>query len=154
MNGKHDNFAFTQVAPDDPTANDDGTYTDENGAALRDGDRFCAWCQEVVVLRILEKTDRLVQPDDPLDPTEQGQAWYARWVDELRANYLELLGVEQQVLDAEARYAALNPGRNGEPLWQSDLYSVPRASSTQVSRRCQGSPTMESYLVLGYAAIP
>jgi hypothetical protein len=154
MNGKHDNFAFTQVASNDPTANPDGTYTDENGAALRDGDRFCEWCQEVVVLRILEKTDRLVRSDDPSDPTEQGQAWYARWVEELRANYFALLGVEQQVLDAEARYAALNPGRNGEPLWQSDLYSVPRASSTQVSSPVPGLADDESYLMLGYAAIP
>jgi hypothetical protein len=154
MNGRHDNFAFTQVTSNDPTANADGTYTDENGAMLRDTDRFCLWCQEVVVLRILEKTDQLVEPGDPSDPTEQGRAWYVRWVDQLREKYYELVDVDQQVLDAEARYAALNPGRNGEPLWQSDLYIVPRASSTQASRPVPGLADDELYLVLGYAAIP
>jgi hypothetical protein len=48
---------FTQVAAEDPTANADGTYTDETGADLRDRERFCLWCQEIVTLRILEKTD-------------------------------------------------------------------------------------------------
>ena len=106
MNGTHDNFAFTQVASNDPTANlPDGTYTDEHGAPLRDIDRFCAWCQEIVTVRILEKTDQLAEPGDPADPTEQGQTWYARWVNELRENYYACSVAGQQIQDAEARYA-------------------------------------------------
>ena len=154
MNGLHNNFAFTQVASDDPTANAHGAYTEGNGADLRDRDRFCSWCQEVVVIRILEKTDQLTEPGDPSDPTKQGQTWYARWVNELREKYYTLLAVDQQILDAEAHYAALNPGRNGEPLWQSDLYIVPKASSNQPSGSVPMLADDELYLLLGYAAIP
>lgn len=128
MNGTHDNFAFTQSAPADPTANPDGTYTDENGAKLRDRDRLCLWCQEIVAIRILEKTDQLLEDGDPDDVTTQGLVWYSRWVDRLRPSYHELFDVARQLADNEARYATLTPGRNGEPLWQSDLYSVPAAA--------------------------
>jgi hypothetical protein len=128
MNGSHNNFQFTQVAADDPTANPDGTYTQQHGAGLRDIDRFCLWCQEIVTLRILEKTDQLLEDGDPPDATSQGTTWYARWVERLRANYFQLFDVAQQILDSEARYATMTPGRNGEALWLSDLYSVPRAS--------------------------
>jgi IgA Peptidase M64 len=127
MNGSHDNFEFTQIAADDPTANTDGTYTDENGAGLRDSDRFCLWCQEIVAIRILERTDQLLQAGDPGDTTAQGVVWYDRWIGELRADYQRLFDVAQQIDDNEARYAGLNPGAGGEPLWRSDLYSVPTA---------------------------
>ena len=63
---------FTQVTDQDPTANADGTYSDENGADLRDRDRFCLWCQEIVTLRILEKTDQLSKPATP--PTPRARA--------------------------------------------------------------------------------
>jgi hypothetical protein len=128
MNGSHDNFAFTQDAAEDPTANADGTYTDETGEPLRDGDRFCLWCQELVTLRILERTDQLLETGDPADVTEQGELWHTRWVQALRTNYWTLFDVPRQIADAEARYAALTPGAAGEPLWRSDLYSVPAAA--------------------------
>jgi hypothetical protein len=154
MNGSHDNFQFTQVTAEDPTANADGTYTDETGASLRDRDRFCAWCQELVAIRILEKTDQLLEAGDPADPTEQGTTWHARWVGVLRSKYDELFGVAQQVQDAEAQYAAMTPGRNGEPLWLSDLYSVPKASSSPASVPVTMLSDDELYLAVGYSAIP
>ena len=58
----------------------------------------------------------------------QGEPWYTRWVQELRANYLELFDVPGQIGELEAPYATLAPGPAGEPLWQSDLYSVPKAA--------------------------
>jgi hypothetical protein len=128
MNGSHDNFAYTQTAAADPTANPDGTYTDENGADLRDTSHFCAWCTEILTIRLLEKTDQFSAPGDPADPVAQGSLWYDRWVDELRENYYALLDIENQIHDAEARYAAEHPGRAGEALWTSDLYSPPKAS--------------------------
>ena len=143
MNGRHDNYAFTQVASEDPTANADGTYT---GASLRDGDRLCLWCQEITTLRILERTDQLLEAGDPSGATEQGELWYTRWVDELRDRYWELFDLPSQIAQAEARYAELTPGRNGEPLWQSDLCSVPKASPRTANR--QPLPTDEELLVL------
>lgn len=124
MNGTHDNFRFTQVQEDDPTANPDGSYTEEEGANLRDGDRFCLWCQEITTLRILEKTGQLDEPGDPGDLADAAVEWWRRWEDELRANYWELFDLPQQIADIEAAYAAMTPGKNNEPLWQSDLYSV------------------------------
>jgi hypothetical protein len=154
MNGRHDNFWFTQVAAEDPTANPDGTYTEEEGADLRDRERFCLWCQEIVTLRILEKTDQLLEEGDPADVTSQGITWYARWCKRLRSNYYQLFDVAQQIADAEARYASLTPGRNGEPLWQSDLYSVPKAAPAGPASPVPPASDDEVFLLTGFAAIP
>jgi hypothetical protein len=154
MNGTHDNYAFTQVAAEDPTANADGSYTDENGASLRDLDRFCAWRQEIVTIRLQEKTDQLTDPGDPSDPTEQGRASFTRWESECRENYYAALFVGQQIRDVETSYAAMAPGLHGEPLWQSDLYRVPHASSTQETGPVHVLEDGETYLLLGYTAIP
>jgi hypothetical protein len=35
---------------------------------------------------------------------------------------LDFFDVNAQIATNEANYADMNPGRNGEPLWQSDLY--------------------------------
>jgi hypothetical protein len=149
MNGTHDNFAYTQVASQDATANPDGTYTDEEGAPLRDVDHFCSWCQEIVVLRILEKNGQLAEPGDPADPNEQGRIWYARWTSDLRAKYYRLFNVGAQIHQAESRYEAMSPGAGGEALWTSDLYSVPRASRHQDSSRVRALADDEVFLLLG-----
>lgn len=122
MNGSHDNFQFTQVASDDPTANRDGSYTEENGANLRDQERFCLWCQELVTIRILEKTDQFLETGDPTNLSAAGLVWWTRWEDDLRERYWTLFDVSQQIMDAEAVYAGLRPGSAGESLWRSDLY--------------------------------
>jgi hypothetical protein len=122
MNGTHDNFQFTQDAKEDPTIGADGEYEDNSGAALRDRERFCLWCQELAVIRILEKTDRFLAVGDPPDINLRGQLWYERWINQLREPYFELFNVSQQVQDFEGDYAALTPGANQEPLWRSDLY--------------------------------
>jgi hypothetical protein len=149
MNGTHDNFAYTQVASQDPTANPDGTYSDEKGAPLRDVSHFCVWCQEIMVLRILEKNGQLAEPGDPADPNEQGRIWYARWVSGLRENYYQLFGVGAQIHEAESRHEAVNPGAGGEALWTSDLYSVPKASRQQDSGTVRALADDEAFLLLG-----
>ena len=53
MNGSHDNYQFTQL-DNDPTHLADDTI---KGADLRDKTRLCLWCQELVTIRLLEKTD-------------------------------------------------------------------------------------------------
>jgi hypothetical protein len=79
-------------------------------------------------MRLLERTDELLKPGDPADITAQGQTWYARWVQRLRPNYLELSDVRQQIADAGTRDASVHPGPAGEPLRRSDLYSIPTAA--------------------------
>jgi hypothetical protein len=157
MNGRHENFKFTQNSSQDPTAGSDGIYdpaTDPT-ASLRDNDRLCLWCQELVTLRILEKTDQLLQSGDPADVSAQGIVWYDRWVNQLRANYYTIFDVAQQIADNEARYAATFPGPSGEQSWQSDLYSVPTA--TAVGTSTSTVPPLsddELFLLTGVAALP
>lgn len=123
MNGSHDNFQYTQVAANDPTAQPDGSYVDETGTSLRDRSRFCLWCQELVTLRILERTDQLQASGDPADFVEKGQVWYTRWEKELRNIYWDLFDVSQQIQDYERSYAGMNVGPSGEALETSDLYA-------------------------------
>lgn len=141
MNGTHDNFQFTQDEAADPTSGSDGVYEDpddvdsssDDGATLRDKARFCLWCQEIVALRILEKTDQLQQDGDPPDIVEAGGVWYDRWVGELRAKYWDLLDVPQQIADQEQVYAGMTLGKDNRPLEVSDLY-VPFAEDAPVRR--------------------
>ncbi|HHJ15495.1 MAG TPA: hypothetical protein ENJ80_02240 [Gammaproteobacteria bacterium] len=123
MNGRSNNFQFTQDAASDPTAQPDGVYQNDKGADLRDKSRFCLWCQELVCMRILERTDQLQEPTDPADFVERGQIWYARWKSELRDNYWSLFGVSEQIRDYEAAYAGMRVGPAGEALEMSDLYA-------------------------------
>ena len=81
-------------------------------------------------------------------------AWFTRWEGERRENYLAALSVEQQIRAAETTYAAMVPGGQGEPLWKSDLYSVPLASNAQESGLVHVLDDGETYLLLGYIAIP
>jgi hypothetical protein len=37
--------------------------------------------------------------------------------------------ISRQIADNEARHAAMSPGSAGEPLWQSDLYSMPTVAT-------------------------
>jgi hypothetical protein len=129
MNGTHDNFQYTQVAAQDPTAQPDGSYQDNTGASLRDRSRFCLWCQEIVTLRILERTDQLNEPDDPADFVARGQRWYERWTTTLRDQYWRLFDVSRQIADEETAYGALTPGPGGERLDTSDLYLAYREDS-------------------------
>lgn len=60
----------------------------------------------------------------------------------------------QQINDAEARYAGLRPGRNAEPLWQSDLYSIPTAADASVSQPVVPLADDELFVLTGLAALP
>jgi hypothetical protein len=130
MNGTHENYQYTQNAATDPTSQPDGSFT---GANLRDRTRFCLWCQELVTLRILERTDQLNASDDPADFVEKGERWYERWTTELRDAYWQLFDVSQQIVAQESAYAAMNVGPNGEALETSDLYSAFREDTPTVA---------------------
>ena len=120
MNGRHDNYEFTRDWQNDPTVQTDGSYKPDKGARLRDPDRYCQWCQEIVTIRILEKTGQLHQPGDPTDIVEAGKIWYTRWDQTLRANYWTIFNVVGQIATQETNYAATRPA--GQLLKDSDLY--------------------------------
>ena len=78
-------------------------------AGLRIGDRLCLWCEEIVTIRILEKTDSLVRPDlgestATGDFNELGRAWHQRWVDQQRAVYWREFNIANRMADREAWY--------------------------------------------------
>jgi hypothetical protein len=128
MNGDHDNYLFTSTASEDPTAQPDGTYKDETGARLRSNHRYCLWCQEIVVSRILEKIGQLAESGDPTSINERGKVWYDRWLSKWRDRYWDFFDLDTGVADREQLYAAQSNTEfndlNNESLelWRSDLY--------------------------------
>lgn len=86
-----------------------------------------------MTLRILEKTDQLYEPGDPLDLAEAGKDWYWRWVGELRAKYWDLFDVPQQIVSQEAVYGAMTFGADGKLLEGSDLYIAFRENAPSES---------------------
>ena len=137
MNGLHDNYAFTTVAADDPTAFPPGACTriQDGGANLRwrDPPRYCLWCQEIVAMRILEKTGQLEEVGDPGNINQRGKVWHARWVSEWRRLYWNFFDVTAQIQSRETLYAnpstepgsfcqIQNPDGSYRNLWRSDLY--------------------------------
>jgi hypothetical protein len=145
MNGKHENYAFTSNVASDPTTNPVAGCARfvDGGADLRwrNPPRYCLWCQEIVVLRILEKTGQLAQAGDPSSINERGRTWYTRWVDDGRRRYWSFFNVDQQLRDREALYASPNlelgslcqlKRADGTflKLERSDLYQVFAADDT------------------------
>ena len=77
-------------------------FVDGDGAGLRDDHRFCLWCQEVVTLRILEKTDQLLEDGDPANGADKPVASSGtRAGFSASANYFALFGVAGQIDAAE-----------------------------------------------------
>ena len=97
MNGRnHENYAYS------PTEGDDTKNTD---LRFRDPVMFCLWCQEIVALRIWEKTGKLARADDPQDINLKGWIWYARWANELRPLYWTFFDLPYQIQEREQIYA-------------------------------------------------
>lgn len=97
MNGRnHENYAYSPA---------EGDETKNTDLRFRDPVMFCLWCQEIVVLRTLEKTGQLAREGDPADVNAKGWTWYARWVQELRPLYWEFFDLPRQILEREQVYA-------------------------------------------------
>ena len=139
MNGKHENYAYTSDEDEDPTADppDNCSRFEDGGVDLRwrNPPRYCLWCQEIVVLRILEKTGQLALAGDPASINDRGEVWYSRWIDDGRQRYWDFFNVDKQIADREALYASpnLEPGSLCQlkkadgtylKLQDSDLYHV------------------------------
>jgi hypothetical protein len=144
MNGKHENYAYTTNVENDPTAHPRETCNRfvDGGVDLRwrNPPRYCLWCQEIVVLRILEKTGQLLMAGDPESINERGQVWYARWIADGRRRYWDFFNLRTQIRDRETLYASpgsepgsfcqiLNDDGTYLPLWRSDLYRVFRGEA-------------------------
>jgi hypothetical protein len=123
MNGKHENYAYTPVAANDPTANPPTPCSrfDVDGPAGSDlrwhkPPTYCLWCQEIVVIRILEKTGQLATPHDDDSIDHRGRAWYQNWVAEGRAGYWTTFDMAARIADREELYA--NPPKRPDDLCQ------------------------------------
>jgi hypothetical protein len=123
MNGTHENYTYssTEVLADG-----------QAGANLRSRHRYCLWCREIVVMRILEKTGQLKANDDPSDINEKGKTWYQKWVSDWRNVVWDFFDVRRLIAEREFAYtpAELNLIVDGirRSLWQSNLYKPFMAS--------------------------
>ena len=140
MNGTHENYAYTPDAASDPTAAPPTSCARfvDGGVTLRwrDPPTYCLWCQEIVVIRILEKTGRLATPNDDPSINERGEAWYQDWVADGRSGYWETFDVADQIRERESWYAdpSLRPG---------DLCQLLRADGTYL--RLESSPLYQVF---------
>lgn len=89
MNGKHENYQCN-VDSGDP-------FID-----LRDRSRFCFWCEEVLTVRILEKTGQLRRSSDPSSILERGQVWFNLWKDTLRDRYYVRFDIPRLIAEKNA----------------------------------------------------
>jgi len=142
MNGRHKNYAFTSDESNDPTGPDASLMIAD--LRWRNPPRYCLWCHEIVVARILEKTGQLASSDDPENINDRGVRWYEKWVSDWRPRYWSFFNVPQLIADREALYAnpASEPGSFTEikqadgsylELWRSDLYNPFKGSSIPTS---------------------
>jgi hypothetical protein len=82
MNGAHENWDLQRTF---------------RGASLRDRERFCFWCEEILVARTLERTGQLGEGSD-------GEALWNRW-ESLRPLYHEAFDVPGRIREQNARNA-------------------------------------------------
>jgi hypothetical protein len=140
MNGTHENYAYTPDAASDPTAAPPTSCTRfvDGGVTLRwrDPPTFCLWCQEIVVVRILEKTGQLATPNDDPSIDQRGEEWYQDWVTGGRSRYWETFAVADQIRERESWYA--DPS-----LRAGDLCQLQRADGSYL--RLEASPLYQVF---------
>jgi hypothetical protein len=95
MNGRHENWDLGKT---------------RRGEALRDNDRFCFWCEEIVVARTFARTGLLGEGED-------GEALWTRW-EELRPSY-------QKAFDVAARIRAQNAADAKAKLGEARIFVRP-----------------------------
>jgi hypothetical protein len=95
MNGTHENWDFQKT---------------KRGAGLRDHDRFCFWCEELVVARTLARTGQLGDATD-------GEALWKKW-EELRPLY-------HKSFDVAGRIKAQNEANVKAKLTDAKIFERP-----------------------------
>jgi hypothetical protein len=96
MNGSHENWDLQKT---------------RRGVNLRDMARFCFWCEELAVARTLQKTGQLGDSED-------GEALWKKWSEEIRPLY-------HRLFDVPARIAAKNAENARARLAESKIYERP-----------------------------
>ena len=97
MNGTHENWNLQKT---------------KRGAGLRDNDRFCFWCEELIVARTLGRTGQLGDSAD-------GEALWKQW-EELRPLYHKLF-------DVAGRIKVQNEADTKAKLAEAKIYERPTA---------------------------
>ena len=115
---------------------------DQVFASLRMTD-FCFWCEEILIVKILEKTDAFLQFSDVLesggDINQLGRIWHRRWTEEWRSVYWAELDVPQRIDDREAYYQN-SANLDKPPYFDGDLSDT--NLMTQVKKRKAGNTSM------------
>jgi hypothetical protein len=85
--------------------------------------QLCFWCQEVVAVRILEKTGQFVRAGDPSNFNDLGCVWYQLWDTSLRDAYYTYFGIPDRIADKNECYeayagmpASCLPDCSGDPI--------------------------------------
>ncbi len=94
MNGTHENWDLAKT---------------RRGVTLRDMQRFCFWCEEILVARTLEKTGHLGDSTD-------GEALWRTWASEMRPLY-------QKAFDVAGRIKAKNEENARAKLPEAKIYA-------------------------------
>ncbi|MHC4543357.1 MAG: hypothetical protein ACYTDW_01330 [Planctomycetota bacterium] len=95
INGGHHNYLCDN---DDPCS---GYYD------LRDAERYCFWCEEVVAVKILEKARQI---GTQVPSVAVGKTWFDHWEDTLRHAYYTHFDIPSLIEEKDACYALFSGG--------------------------------------------
>lgn len=139
MNGTHKNYFCRTDEPDKLNSSGHQVFAD-----LRIN-RFCLWCEEIVTIKILEKTDAFLRFDDIFlcegNINKLGNIWYQRWVNELRPVYWIDFDLDNRIQDRENYYQ--NPANlDDPPHFDGNL------SNTNLMKKMEARKRAANYLTL------
>lgn len=123
MNGGHRNYFNRTDEPDIHVWDSTKREWKQVFAGLRRG-HFCLWCEEIVTIKILEKTDTLLRFEDIElsrgNINELGKIWYQRWVNDLRPVYWIVFQLENRIL-AREQYYSIPSNLDNLPHFDGDI---------------------------------
>jgi len=92
MNGAHDNYVCDR-------------FTGAPKSVLRDDRHFCFWCEEILTLRILERTGQFERlAGSCTDLNNCGRSWWLAWDTVLRDRYYQRNDVPERVAERSTCY--------------------------------------------------
>ena len=138
MNGGRKNYFCRTDEPDQFDGSGNQVFADLRWY------HFCIWCEEIVTIKILEKTDALLRYDDIFlsggDIHKLGNIWYLRWVNELRPVYWNVFAIETRIQDRELNYQ--NPANLNSGYFDGNL------SNTNLMKKIAARKKSPNYMTL------